>query len=169
MLTALFAGAASPAPAATKPTPKPKAVTVTGPTGQLLTVSQATNLSADDQWVTVSGKRYDETMGILVTLCVVPTPGELPTPCGSGIDKLGITGTSRWVSSNPPLFGKPLAKEFGVGGTFKVTLKVNPHVGDFDCRKVKCGVFTRGDMTQLDNRSVDVYVPVTFKADAKKK
>lgn len=150
-------------------TTKPKPVTVVGPTGQRLTTNQATNLSADKQWITVTGKRYDETMGIIISLCVVPEVGKIPSPCGSGVDKLGITGTSRWVSSNPPIYGRGLAKEFGPGGSFQVTLKVSPHIGDFDCRKVKCAIATRGDMQNLDNRSVDVLIPVTFRADTKKK
>ena len=161
--------AAFTAPASTAATAKPKPVTVIGPTGQQLTTNQATNLSADSQWITVTGRRYDETMGIIVSVCVVPEPGKIPSPCGSGVDKLGVTGTSRWISSNPPFYGKALAKGFGPGGKFQVTLKVSPHIGDVDCRKVKCAVATRGDMQNLDNRSVDVLIPVTFKADAKKK
>ena len=161
--TALPAAAA--VPTAKKPSPKP--VSVSGPTGQTLTASQAKNLSADSQWITVKGKNYDETIGILVTVCVVPKTGELPTPCGSGIDKLGLSGTSRWISSNPPIYGKALAEPFGIGGTFNLRLKVTPFAGDQDCRKVKCGIFTRGDMMNLDKRSADVYIPVTFKPAGK--
>ena len=166
VLASLLVPATS-AVAATKPKPKSTWVSVTGGQGQILSASQSTKLSSDSQWITVKGKRYDETLGILVTVCVVPAPGEKPTPCGSGVDKLGVTGTSRWISSNPPFYGKALATPYGIGGTFNVRLKVTPMAGDQDCRIVKCGIYTRADMMNVDNRAADLYIPVTFKSAGK--
>ena len=138
------------------------AVTVKGSGGQVLTASQAKRLSPKGQFVVVSGRRYDETVGIYVALCVLPAKGAIPTPCGGGIDKSGTKGASEWVSSNPPPYGVGLAVPFGVAGTFKVRLKVGPIVGSFDCRKVKCGIVTKADHLNEDNRSADVIIPVTF-------
>ena len=137
-------------------------VSVTGAHRQVLTTSQATNLSPDGQTVVVSGKRYDETLGIYVALCVVTPKGTAPTPCGGGVDKTGTTGASEWVSSNPPPYGVGLAVPFTAGGGFKVNLKVGPIIGNFDCRKVACAIVTKADHLNEDNRAADVFIPVTF-------
>lgn len=138
------------------------AVTVKGAGGQTLTVTQAKRLSPKGQFVTVTGRRYDETVGIYVALCVLPAKGGIPTPCGGGVDKSGSKGASEWVSSNPPPYGVGLAVPYGVAGTFKVRLKVGPIVGNFDCRKVKCAIVTKADHLNEDNRAADVLIPVTF-------
>jgi hypothetical protein len=143
-------------------------VTVKGAHGQTFTVSQAKKLSVKGQSVTVSGRHYDETVGIYIALCVLPAKGGVPTPCGGGIDKTGTSGASQWVSSNPPPYGVGLAIPFSVGGTFKLKLKVGPIIGKFDCRKVKCGIITKADHLNEADRSADVVIPVTF-APAKKK
>lgn len=137
-------------------------VTVQGAHRQVLTTSQATNLSPDGQTVTVTGKRYDETVGIYIALCVLTPKGTAPTPCGGGIDKSGTTGASEWVSSNPPPYGIGLAIPFNAGGSFKVALKVGPIVNSFDCRKVACAIVTKADHLNEDNRTADVFIPVTF-------
>lgn len=142
-------------------------VTVKGSGGQILTVSQARNLSASGQFVTVTGKRYDETLGIYVAMCVVTPKGTMPTPCGGGIDKAGTGGASEWVSSNPPPYGVGLAVPYSIGGGFKVKLKVGPFIGGYDCRKVKCAILTKADHLNEDNRSADVLIPVTFAAKKK--
>ena len=138
------------------------AVTVKGASGQTLTVSQAKRLSPKGQFVVVSGRRYDETVGIYVALCVLPAKGGVPTPCGGGVDKTGTKGASEWVSSNPPPYGVGLAVPYGAAGTFKVRLKVGPVIGAFDCRKVTCGIVTKADHLNEDNRAADVIIPVTF-------
>ena len=137
-------------------------VTMKGSGGQTLTTSQAKNLSLSGQYVTVSGRRYDETVGIYVAMCVLNGAGKEPTPCGGGIDKSGTGGASEWVSSNPPPYGVGLAVPFSIGGSFKVRLKVGPFIGSFDCRKVKCAIVTKADHLNQDNRSADVFIPVTF-------
>ena len=162
LLAALALPAAAPSTAATTK------VTVTGAHGQILTASQAKNLSASGQTIVVSGKRYDETLGIYVAMCVLGPKGTSPTPCGGGIDKAGTGGASEWVSSNPPPYGVGLAVPFNVGGSFSIKLKVGPFIGSYDCRKVKCAILTKADHLNEDNRAADVFIPVTF-APAKKK
>jgi len=130
--------------------------------GQVLKVSQSKNLSAKGSWVTVTGDGYDERVGIYVTMCVRPAPGQLPTPCGGGINKTGSSAASVWVSSNAPSYGVGLAKPFGIGGTFKVRLFLGPHIGTKDCRKIQCVIVTRADHLQTSNRTADVFIPVTF-------
>jgi hypothetical protein len=135
---------------------------VHGGYGQTLKVSQSKNLPAKGSWVTVTGNGYDERVGIYVTMCVRPPKEQLPTPCGGGINKTGSSAASVWVSSNAPSYGAGLAKPFGFGGKFKVRLFLGPHIGDRDCRKVKCVITTRADHLQSSNRTADVFIPVTF-------
>ena len=135
---------------------------VHGSFGQVLKVSQSKNLPAKGSWVTVTGDGYDERVGIYVTMCVRPAKGQLPTPCGGGINKTGTSSASVWVSSNAPSYGTGLAKPFGFGGKFKVRLFLGPHIGALDCRKVKCVIATRADHLQSSNRTADVFIPVTF-------
>ena len=68
------------------------------------------------------GHRYRlrQTKGIYVTFCVVPPPGQLPTPCGGGIDLTGTGGGTNWVSSDPPIYATGLTTPYGPGGTFSV-------------------------------------------------
>jgi len=133
-----------------------------GQYGQVLKVSKSKNLSANGSWVTVTGSGYDERVGIYVTMCVRPLQGQLPTPCGGGINKTGSSAASVWVSSNAPNYGAGLAKPFGIGGKFKVRLFLGPHIGSLDCRKIHCVIATRADHLQTSNRTADVFIPVTF-------
>jgi hypothetical protein len=133
-----------------------------GSFGQVLSVSQSKNLPAKGSWVTVTGSGYDERVGIYVTMCVRPAKGELPTPCGGGINKTGSSAASVWVSSNAPNYAVGLTKPFGIGGKFKVRLFLGPHIGKLDCRKIHCVIATRADHLQTSNRTADVFIPVTF-------
>ncbi len=135
----------------------------TGPSGQTLTVSSTTDLDPAGVEVTVTGSGYDTGMGIYVSFCVVPPPGQLPTPCGGGIDLTGTGGGTVWISSNPPAYAASLTTPYGPNGTFSVSLKVEAALNaDIDCRLVACAVVTRNDHTRTDDRSQDVLVPVTF-------
>lgn len=140
--------------------------TAHGRYGQVLAASQALKLNPAGQWVTVSGNHYNETIGIYVTYCKVVPTGQLPTPCGAGIDLTGSTHTSVWVSSNPPFIARPLVTPYSPGGRFKVRLWVKQRVGDLDCRKYKCAIATRSDHLNTDSRKNDVFIPISF---AKKK
>jgi hypothetical protein len=133
-----------------------------GAQGQLLKVSQARKIPVKGATITIIGRGYDETVGIYIALCVKPKPQHKPTPCGGGVDKSGATGSSVWVSSNPPPYGVGLAIPFGVDGKFRITLKVGPHIGKQDCRRVSCAIVTRADHTNSEFRGADVLIPVTF-------
>jgi hypothetical protein len=140
---------------------------VLGAHGESLKVSKTTIVKSGDLLV-VSGQHYDETIGIYVAFCKVVTSGKLPSPCGGGADKSGITGASEWISSNPPSYGVGLAKPYLPGGRFTVKLKVSPIIAvpngkAIDCRKTACAIYTRADHTRGDDRSYDLAVPLTFK------
>ena len=134
-----------------------------GPTGQTLTATPTKNLPVGKTTnITVSGKGYSTKHGIYATFCVIPAKGEKPELCGP-FDITGKNNQSVWISSNPPVYGLALAKKFGKGGTFKVTVPVQSTIGDFDCTVLKCAILTRADHTQPDYRKADVIIPVTFK------
>lgn len=135
-------------------------VTVSGPKGQKLTVSQTKGLKKDSK-VTVTGSGYDTEIGIYATFCVIPKKGKKPDHCGA-YNIAGINSQAVWISSNPPLYAALLVTAFKKGGKFKVELPLSLKIGDKDCRKVKCGVLTRADHTNGDNRTADVIVPITF-------
>lgn len=132
---------------------------------RVLTVSRAANLDPDGDTVSVSGSGYDMEKGIYIAFCKVPAPGTLPTPCGGGADIGGVSGSSIWISSNPPAYGEGVAIPYGEGGTFSATMAISPIINaTTDCRVVQCAIVTRSDHTRLSDRSQDVIIPVTFAA-----
>jgi hypothetical protein len=135
---------------------------VTGSQGESLTVSQSKAIKSGST-IIVTGRHYDETVGIYVAFCKVVPKGQLPTPCGGGADKSGAAGASQWISSNPPPYGAGLAKPFLPGGRFKVAVKVASKIGTIDCKRVKCAIYTRADHTRGEDRSFDLYIPIIFK------
>ena len=141
--------------------PAAQAVSVKGSQGQLLTVSATTTKSGS--MITVSGNRFDETVGIYLAFCVVPKKGELPTPCGGGVNKAGTGESSFWISSNPPPYAVGLTDEFSPGGRFTHTVKISKKIGKFDCTKVKCAITVRADHLRGNDRSYDMFVPVKIK------
>jgi hypothetical protein len=141
--------------------PAAKAAVVQGAQGQVLTVSATTAKSGS--MITVSGNRFDETVGIYLAFCVVPKKGELPTPCGGGINKAGLGEASFWISSNPPPYAIGLTKEFLPGGRFTEKVQISRMIGKFDCAKVKCAITVRADHLRGNDRSFDMFVPVKIK------
>lgn len=138
-----------------------------GSQGQRLTVSRHLDLDPAGEIVTVTGTGYDQAKGIYLAFCVLPASGTLPTPCGGGADLSGETGSSVWISSNPPSYGKSLAVPYSTGGSFNVQLHVAAALNDTtDCRALTCAVVTRADHTRTEDRSQDVAVPVTFAGKA---
>ena len=135
--------------------------TLTGASGQNLTVS-STSVS-NNSVITVTGKRFDESVGIYLAICVVPKKGLSPTPCGGGVNKAGVGEGSYWISSNPPPYGVGLADPFKPGGRFTYKIRAPRKIGSFDCKKVKCAVTIRADHLRSEDRSLDLYVPITFK------
>jgi len=140
--------------------PASAATTTTGK--RSLSVTPASGLNPLGQRVLVTGKGFDPRVGIYVALCVIPTPGQAPTPCGGGVNMSATSASSMWISSNPPPYGAALAKPYGKGGTFRVTLQVSSMIGDVDCRVTTCGVVTRADHLRAGDRRFDVIVPVSF-------
>jgi hypothetical protein len=137
------------------------AKTVNGVNGQELSASKFESLT-DGETVTVTGKNYDNTIGIYVTYCVVPEKGTRPDACGP-FDITGKNNTSVWISDNPPVYGKFIASAFGRDGSFQVEIPLSRFIGKSDCAVVVCAITTRADHTQPDVRSADLFIPVTFK------
>lgn len=128
-----------------------------------LAVSKADGLPSTGEAIRVSGTGYDVSKGIYVTFCVVPPPGQVPTPCGGGADMTGESTSSAWVSSNPPPYGVDLATPYGPGGTFSLVFIIGAQLNaDVDCTVVSCAIVTRNDHTRPSDRSQDVVVPLTF-------
>ena len=134
---------------------------VTGTFGEKLTVS--TSAVSKPQKVLVSGKGFDETVGIYLAYCVVPKKGDVPTPCGGGVNKAGIGDASYWISSNPPPYGVGLAKPFQAGGRFTYKVAVTKKIGSIDCQKVRCAITVRSDHLHEGDRTHDLFIPITFK------
>lgn len=136
--------------------------TVTTRSGLALTVTPVRRLPSTGANIRVVGSGYDRTVGIYVALCVVPRKGQLPSPCGGGVNTTGVDPASAWISSNPPPYGASLAVPYRKGGRFAVTLTVSPIIGDVDCRQTACAIVTRADHTRSGDRRFDVAVPVRF-------
>lgn len=136
--------------------------TATTPSGLRLTVSPVRRLSSRSATVRVVGSGYSRTVGIYVALCVTPTKGRAPSPCGGGVNTSGASAASAWISSNPPPYGSALATPYRRGGRFDVRLTVSPLIGSVDCRQVSCSIVTRADHTRAGDRRFDLAVPVTF-------
>ena len=141
------------------------AAVVQGAQGQALTVSATTAKSGS--MITVSGNRFDETVGIYLAFCVVPKKGQKPTPCGGGVNEAGVGEASFWISSNPPPYAIGLTKEFLPGGRFTEKVQVSRKIGKFDCTKVKCAITVRADHLRGNDRSYDLFVPVKIKCGEK--
>ena len=132
-----------------------------GAQGQVLSVSKTTVKSGSV--VTVRGNFFDETVGIYLAFCVIPAKGKAPTPCGGGINKAGLGEASFWISSNPPPYAIGLTEEFLPGGRFTQKVKISKRIGKFDCTKVKCAITVRADHLSGNDRSSDLFIPITIK------
>ena len=113
--------------------------------------------------ITITGKGFDETVGIYLAYCLMPKAGMAPTPCGGGVNKSGIGGASYWISSNAPPYAANLAEPFRAGGRFIKNVEVSDRIGKIDCRKSKCALTVRSDHLREGDRSRDLFIPVTFK------
>ena len=127
------------------------------------TISIPTAKYSKSTLITVTGKGFDETVGIYLAFCVLPKKGDLPTPCGGGVNKGGIGESSYWISSNPPPYGVGLAIPFTAGGRFTEKVKISTKLGKYDCRKVKCAITVRSDHLHEGDRTHDIFIPITFK------
>lgn len=138
-----------------------KNITVKGKHGE--SISASTNSFKAGSVTTVNGAHFDESVGIYLAYCVLPTKGAIPTPCGGGANKAGIGDASYWISSNPPPYGKGLAISFNPGGRFTEKLLISRFIGKYDCKKIKCAITVRADHLMAKDRSYDLFIPVTIK------
>ncbi|MHA7270211.1 LPXTG cell wall anchor domain-containing protein [Arthrobacter sp. HLT1-20] len=144
----------------------------TGPSGQTLTVDRATGLAAAGDSVQVSGAGFDLSKGIYLGVCVNNGPGAVATPCLGGVDTTGGSGSSIWISSNPPAYGQGLAQPFaqsGGKGSFSVSLAVSAADALTNCEDPAkapngCVIVTRADHTRSADRTADVAIPISFGA-----
>jgi len=141
--------------------PPASAASITGTQGQVLFVPKTTLKSGEI--VTVTGKYFDETVGIYLAFCVIPKAGKAPTPCGGGVNKAGTGESSYWISSNPPPYATGLTDEFKTGGRFSMKVKVSKKIGNIDCTKVKCAITVRADHLRSNDRSHDLFIPIKIK------
>ncbi len=141
--------------------PASSAASVKGSQGQLLSVSKTT--VKNGSVITVKGNSFDETVGIYLAFCVIPAKGKAPTPCGGGVNKAGLSEASFWISSNPPPYAVGLTEEFLPGGRFTQKVKISKRIGKFDCTKVKCAITVRADHLRSNDRSSDLFIPITVK------
>lgn len=137
------------------------AASAKGAQGQVLSVSKTS--VKDGAMLTVNGKYFDETVGIYLAFCVIPPKGKAPTPCGGGVNKAGVGDASFWISSNPPPYAIGLTEEFLPGGRFTQKVKISKKIGKFDCTKVKCAITVRADHLRSNDRSSDLFIPITVK------
>ena len=148
--------------------PLSPASAVTGQHNETFTVSKSTKLKPGGQVITVTGEGFDTSVGIYIALCVVNknvlAHKAAPTPCGGGADQTGTKGASLWISSNPPTYGIGLATAYTESGGVNEKLKVGAMIGKVDCRKKSCAITVRADHTRGDDRSYDIFIPVTFLA-----
>mgnify|MGYP003337901387 CR=1 FL=1 len=136
-------------------------VVVKGIYGESISIN--TNSVKAGSTVIVQGTRFDESVGIYLAYCVLPLKGKTPTPCGGGVNKTGIGDASYWISSNPPPYGKGLAIPFQPGGRFREKVLVSRKIGTFDCAKVKCAITVRADHLLSEDRSHDIFIPITIR------
>lgn len=124
-------------------------------------VSTVADLDPAGAEVTVEGSGFEPSAGIYVALCRVPAANAVPTPCATG------ASAAAWFSSDPPDYGEGLAVPFDDGGAFSATLTLTAVIDDTtDCRIDPCAVTVRRDDTAADDRTSDLFVPVTFLAES---
>jgi hypothetical protein len=162
LVAALIGGLAPAVQASTAPMNAGGTTTVTTKSGLSVTTTPVRGLDPAGAFVRVSGKGFDPTVGIYVALCVTPKKGQVPSPCGGGINTSGKNPASAWISSNPPPYGAKLAIPFRKGGSFAVRLQVSSMIGTIDCRTRSCSIVTRADHTHPGERGSDVAVRVRF-------
>ncbi len=128
--------------------------------GPWLSVSATAKLKSG-QSVQVRGSGFDVRKGVYVAFCVAPKPGQAPTPCG-GAPGSATASSAAWIATNPPAYAKGMTTPFGKGGSFAVPITVSTMIGDIDCRVASCGIAARADHRRSQDRSQDVFVPVSF-------
>lgn len=131
-----------------------------------LKLSQAVGLNPTGTLITVTGSGFDVSKGVYVFVCNQAT-WNANRRCVGGINMDGNSPLSQWISSNAPGYAKGLTIPFGQDGTFSVPLLVraiDESTNLIDCTKEQCGVVAFADHTRREDRSQDVFVPISFGA-----
>jgi hypothetical protein len=131
-----------------------------------LIVSQTAGLDPAGTLVTVRGTGFDVTKGVYVFVCN-QVEWTSARRCVGGVNVDGSSPLSQWVSSNPPGYAIGLTVPFVADGSFVVPLLVratDDSTNLIDCTKERCGVVAFADHTRRDDRSQDVFVPISFGA-----
>ncbi|MDT8913366.1 hypothetical protein [Amycolatopsis sp. PS_44_ISF1] len=131
--------------------------------GLTLSASNATGLAAAGETITVTGSAYDAAKGYYVALCAVPADysyGAKPGPCAGGDGQGGTgVGPSAWVSNSPGATS-PIA----ANGSFTTKIRIARANSGLDCgdEAVTCAIVTRRDHVAANDRTADVFIPVSF-------
>jgi hypothetical protein len=114
--------------------------------------------------ITVRGSGFDPNKGVYVFVCN-QAAWTASRRCIGGVNVDGSSPLSQWISSNPPGYAIGLTFPYESGGTFVVPLlvrAVDATTNLIDCSKERCGVVAFADHTRREDRSQDVFVPITF-------
>jgi hypothetical protein len=129
-------------------------------------VSQTTGLDPKGTIVTVRGTGFDVSKGVYVFVCNQAVWNS-NRRCVGGVNVDGSSPLSQWVSSNPPGYAIGLTVPFVADGSFVVPLLVratDDSTSLIDCTKERCGIVAFADHTRREDRSQDVFVPISFNA-----
>lgn len=122
----------------------------------------------------VHGTGYDSTIGIYVSICLIPeVQGTKPTPCLGGLPEGAMEGeaagndvatTSVWITDDWAWRAfASTGYEDSENGEFSVRILVPPAVQEgLDCTVQKCAISTRADHTAATDRVQDMLLPVAF-------
>ena len=130
-------------------------------------MSQTSGLNPKGTTVTVRGTGFDVSKGVYVFVCN-QARWDANRRCVGGMNLDGSSPLSQWISPNPPGYATGLTVPFKPNGSFVVPLLVRA-VDDttnlIDCTKEQCGIVAFADHTRRDDRSQDVFVPISFIAE----
>lgn len=122
----------------------------------------------------VRGSGYDPSIGIYVSICVMPeNPETKPSPCLGGLPEGAMSGeasgtdealSSAWITDD--WAWKAFANkgyDDSKNGAFSIRLLVPPAIQEgADCAVQKCAITTRADHTAATDRVQDILLPVAF-------
>jgi len=124
----------------------------------------------------VRGTGFDPKIGIYVSICAVPEPGQKPGPCLGGVPEGAMQehepaapGTAEpqssvWITDDWAWRSfATQGYDEGSDGDFTARLLVaDPAQQNLDCAEVACAVTTRADHTAVNDRVQDMLLPVAF-------
>ncbi len=120
-----------------------------------LSASVTTDLDPQGETVELVAEGFDTTRGVFVSLCALDPESGAPVTCASGEDR------SAWFTNTPPEWAEQSLVYEGDGFTAELELEAVID-SDTDCREVECVVAVRADDTEATDRSLDLFLPVSF-------